>query len=207
VNRNGLVTTSATIETIGHTVLSGFSAIMRACTVGVQAMPNKTGPATSSELVVVGLLAIAMGAMVTLNVSGVLPGKGARAPIWVGVCGGLTFMLAGGALLLRWLAGGETHDGEMPRGTPFWLRAVYYLIGLICIGALAAVGTWVAFGPGTRAFSMSLPFLGKGPANEWLGRAVFGTGTLIVWLFFIVAARTYWRKLMHASDPEVQPQK
>jgi hypothetical protein len=105
-------------------------------------------------------------------------------------------MLADGALVLRWLAGGETHDGEMPHGTSFWLRAVCYLIGLICIGSLAAIGTWVAFGPGPRAFSMSIPFLGKGPANEWLGRAVFGVGAVLVWLFFIVAARRYWQRLM-----------
>ena len=156
--------------------------------------------AKSKELLFVGLVAIAMGAMVMLAVTDVLPGKGARAPVWVGVCAGLVFMLAGGALVLRWFAGGETHDGEMPRGTSFWQRAVYYLIGLICIGALAAIGTWVAFGPGPRAFSMSIPFLGKGPASEWLGRGVFGVGAVLVWLFFIVAARRYWQRLM-AEQP------
>ena len=119
----------------------------------------------------VGIAAIAMGAMVILAVTGVLPGKAAQAPVWVVVCAGLVFVLAGGALVLRWFAGGETHDGELPQGSPVWLRVIYYLVGLICIGSLATVGTWVAFGPGMRAFSMSMPFLGKGPANEWLGRA------------------------------------
>jgi hypothetical protein len=158
-------------------------------------MPSTSGPATSKELLVVGLFAIAMGAMAMLAVTGILPGKGARAPIWVGVCGGLVFVLAGGALVLRWLAGGEAHDGELPRGSPLWLHGVYYLLGLACIGSLAAIGTWVAFGPGTRAFSMSIPLLGRGPANEWLGRTVFGIGAVLVWLFFIVAARKYWQKL------------
>ena len=151
--------------------------------------------AKSRELLFAGIAAIAMGAMVILAVTGVLPGKGAQAPAWVVVCAGLVFVLAGGALVLRWLAGGETHDGELPKGSPVWLRAVYYLIGLICIGSLAAVGTWVAFGPGVRAFSMSIPFLGQGPANEWVGRALFGVGAVLIWLFFILAARSYWRKL------------
>jgi hypothetical protein len=43
---------------------------------------------------------------------------------------------------------------------------------------------------------MSIPFLGKGPTNEWLGRGVFGVGAVLVWLFFIVAARRYWQRLM-----------
>lgn len=163
-------------------------------------MPNKTDPATSKELLLAGLAAMVMGAFVMLSVSGILPGKGAHAPVWVGLCGGMVFVLAGAALLMRWFAGGETHDGEMPRGTSFWLRGAYYLLGLICIGALAAIGTWVAFGPGTRAFSMSIPFLGKGPANEWLGRAVFGTGAVLIWLFFLVAARMYWQKLMRGEQ-------
>ena len=117
------------------------------------------------------------------------------------MCGGLVFVLAGGALVLRWRAGGETHDGELPRGSPVFLRGVYYLLGLVCIGSLAAIATGVAFGPGTRAFSMSIPFLGKGPANEWLGRTVFGIGAMLVWLFFIVAARKSWQKLTRNEQP------
>jgi hypothetical protein len=35
-----------------------------------------------------------MGAMVMLAVTGILPGKGPQAPIWVGECGGLVFVLA-----------------------------------------------------------------------------------------------------------------
>jgi hypothetical protein len=162
-------------------------------------MPNRSGPATSNELLVVGLLAVAMGAMVMLAVSGVLPGKGTHAPMWVGGCGGLAFVLAGGALILRWFAGGETHDAEMPQDTAFWLRAIYDLTGLSCIGALAAIGTWVAFGPGERTFSMSVPFFGKGPANEGLARAAFGIGAAMVWLFFVLAARKSWRKLMRGN--------
>ena len=155
-----------------------------------------TETAKSKELLLAGLAAIVMGAIVMLAVTGILPGKGARAPFWVGACGGLVFVLAGGALVLRWFAGGATHDGELPKGSPVWLRAVYALLGLMCIAGLAAVGSWVAFGPGVRAFSMSVPFLGKGPAGEWLGRTVFGIGAVLTWLFFIMAARRAWRTLM-----------
>jgi hypothetical protein len=154
---------------------------------------------SSKELLLVGLFAIAMGVMAMLVVSGVLPAKGAHAPLWVGACAGSVFILAGGALVLRWFAGGNASDGEWPQGAPLWLRAVYYLIGLACIGALAAIGTWVAFGPGERAFSVSMPFLGKGPANEWIGRGAFGAGALLTWLFFFIAAVSWWRKLMRTN--------
>ena len=76
------------------------------------------------------------------------------------------------------------------------LRVAYYLLGLAVVGALATVGTWVAFGPGERAFAVSLPFLGSGPASPWIGRAVFGVGAVLTWLFFVVAAVAWWRKLV-----------
>lgn len=161
-------------------------------------MPEK--PAPSKELLFVGLFAIAMGVIPMLMLSGIIPGSTLRAPVWVGALAGGVFILAGLALVLRWCAGGDTHDGEMPKSAPLFLRALYSLIGLACIGALAAIGTWVAFGPGERAFSVSIPFIGSGPANQWLGRSVFGFGALITWGFFLLAAVTWWRKL-RASAP------
>jgi len=155
---------------------------------------TETPVRSSTKLLLAGLFAVAMGVMLLLFASGVVPSKGANAPAWIGVCAGLPFLLAGGALLLRWFAGGSADDGEMPEGAPFWSRAVYQLAGLICIGTLAAIGTWVGFGPGERAFSTTIPFLGKG-ANELIGRSAFGAGALLTWLFFFVAATTWWRKL------------
>jgi hypothetical protein len=151
-------------------------------------------PHTSLELLLIGLLAIAMGALAMLAVSGFLPGKSANAPLWVGVAGGMIFVFAGGALVLRWYAGGDTHHAELPEASPHWLRASYYLIGLACIGTLAAIGSWVAFGPGERAFTMTSPF-GSGPGDPWIGRIAFGAGALVSWLFFMLAARSYWRRL------------
>lgn len=150
--------------------------------------------ARSKELLFVGLFAVAMGIIPMLMVTGVLSST-LHAPLWVGVLAGGVFILAGSALVLRWFAGGDANDGEMPKSAPLWLRAVYYLMGLAVIGALAAIGTWVAFGPGTRAFSVSIPFLGSGPGNEWIGRGAFGLGAILTWLFFVVAAVSWSRKL------------
>jgi hypothetical protein len=151
----------------------------------------------SRELLFVGLFAIALGAFVMLMVSGVIPSKdGAmHAPLWVVVCAGSVFILAGAALLLRHLGGGSVNDGEMPAGAPFWLHVAQYIIGLIVIGALASVGTWIAFGPGPRAFSVTIPFLGSGPGNGWMGRIVFGAGTILTWLCFAIMAVLWGRKL------------
>jgi hypothetical protein len=163
-------------------------------------MSDKSRQATSLELLLIGLLAIAMGALAALAVSGLLPGKSAGAPIWIGVAGGMIFVFAGGALVLRWFAGGEAHDSELPESSPRWLRASYSLIGLACIGLLAAIGTWVAFGPGERAFTMTIPYGGSGPGNQSIGRIAFGVGALVSWLFFILAARSYWRRLTRREN-------
>jgi len=53
---------------------------------------------------------------------------------------------------------------------------------------------------GERAFSTTIPFLGKG-ANELIGRSAFGAGALLTWLFFFVAATTWWRKLSGSKTP------
>jgi hypothetical protein len=156
-------------------------------------------PVRSSKLLLAGLSAAALGAMILLVASGVLPSKATDAPAWTGACAGLAFLLASGALLLRWVAGGGVEHGEMPKGAPFWSRAFYQLAGLICIGSLAAVGTWVGFGPGERTFSMSIPYLGKA-ANELIGRSAFGAGALLTWLFFFVAASNWWRKLSDSRN-------
>jgi hypothetical protein len=163
-------------------------------------MTDKPRRAASLELLIIGLLAIAMGGLAMLAVSGLLPGKGANAPLWVAVAGGMIFVFAGGALVLRWLAGGATHDAELPEGSPWWLRASYSLIGLACIGMLAAIGTWVAFGPGERAFTMTIPYGGSAPAGQSIGRIAFGVGALVTWLFFILAARSSWRKLTRREN-------
>ena len=94
---------------------------------------------------------IALGALITLAAAGLLPSKGGDAPAWVVACAASIFVFAGSLLVLRSFMGGDMHERELPRGVPLQLRVAYYLLGLAVVGALATVGTWVAFGPGERA--------------------------------------------------------
>jgi hypothetical protein len=139
--------------------------------------------------VALGLVFIAMGVLLVLISVGVVPGaeKSLEAPRWVGACAGLMFAFCGGAIIVGYaVAGGAGPDGDLPAGTPRWVRLTQFLLGLGIISSLAAIATWIAFGPGPRAFSVTLPFVGRGPGDETVGRAVFGFGAVLMWLFLIV---------------------
>jgi hypothetical protein len=56
---------------------------------------------------------------------------------------------------------------------------------------MAATGSWIAFGSGSRTFSVNVPLL----SGEGIGRIVFGVGALIMWLIVIGVAVQTWRKL------------
>jgi len=138
--------------------------------------------------VAVGLAVSAMGALIVL-LGGRDPGGDAslEAPRWVVAAAGLSFVLAGAAIIVGYaVAGGGAPDGDLPPGTPRWVRVTQSLLGLGIIVALAAVGTWVAFGPGPRAFSVTLPFVGRGPGDETVGRVAFGIGAVLMWIFLVV---------------------
>ena len=165
-------------------------------------------PASKRELLFIGLFAIAMGVITVLIAGGVIPAKpatGPHAPMWLATLSGSIFLLAGAAIMLRALAGGAAENGDLPADAPLWLRALYYAMGLAVVGTLAAIGTWVAFGPGERTFSTTIPFLASGPANEWVGRAAFGAGAVIGWLMFAMFAVSWWRKLKSATMIDVAP--
>jgi hypothetical protein len=165
-------------------------------------------PGSTRELLFIGLFAIAMGVITVLIAGGMIPAKpakGEHAPMWLAVLSGSIFLLAGTAIMLRALAGGTAENGDLPADAPLWLRVLYYAMGLTIVGALAAIGTWVAFGPGERTFSTTIPFLASGPANEWIGRVAFGAGAIIGWLMFAVFAMSWWRKLKRATMIDVAP--
>lgn len=142
--------------------------------------------------VALGLVFIAAGlGIILLFTVGLVPSAEAslEAPRWVVACVGLIFALAGGAVIVGYaVAGGAGPDGDLPPGTPWQVRLTQALLGLGTIGCLAAIFTWVAFGPGPRAFTITLPFVGRGPGDETLGRAVFGIGAGLIWAFFAVIA-------------------
>jgi hypothetical protein len=109
-------------------------------------------------------------------------------------CAGLAFLLAGIAVVTRAFAGDAALEGELPPTAPRWIRLTQYLVALATMGCLAAIGTWIAFGPGARAFSASGPFFGGG-IGEAIGRTVFGIGAMVSWLGLIALARSGARQL------------
>ena len=148
---------------------------------------------------VLGALVIAMGAFVVLVASDALDmhyQRTASAPPWIGMIGGLVFVLAGGALMIG--ARGAS-DGKLPATAPWILRALQHAVILVLVGLMATIGTWVAFGPGERAFTMS-GFGMTGDDNLWLGRAMFGVGALITWTFFVAVAWRAQRELFRRGS-------
>jgi hypothetical protein len=75
------------------------------------------------------------------------------------------------------------------------MRLFYYVLGLTAAAALASIGTWVAFGPGPRAFSGTGMFLLSREAGETVGRIVFGFGAVLTWLITVALAVSGARKL------------
>jgi hypothetical protein len=134
--------------------------------------------------VLIGIALAGFGVFCFLLATGVIgqsPSGGGATPAWVGICAGLVFLCGGGAIVVGYaIAGGVAPDGDLPAGTPFRVRLTQYVLGITMGSALAAIGSWVAFGRGPRHFTMSGPF-GSGPGNEIMGRVVFGIGAVLAW--------------------------
>ena len=104
-------------------------------------------------------------------------------PVWVGVCAGALFVLAG-AMIINGYA--WTHG-----------RVLQDLMGFCVCSLFAAIFGWIAFGPGERNFSstVDLPFWrSTGRGNEWLGRAMFGFGALMAVGLGLFASVSAFRK-------------
>ena len=118
-------------------------------------------------------------------------------PLWLGSLAGLAIFSAGLAIIIRTWAGMNDGSGEMPPGASRWMKTVYWLCGLVAMASLAAIGTWVAFGSGDRAFSMSGLF--GGSIGAGIGRAIFGICTIMTWVAVIALTRTGARKIFGKS--------
>ena len=145
-----------------------------------------------------GAIVAAIGFYIVLVGLGVLPPPGrANAPMWVVLLAGLCFLLGGlGVLIPAAVTGEVTSDGELPAGAPYWLRVFQYLLVLTIFAAFAMIGSFVAFGPGTRSFSVSVPFVSTSGGSEIFGRIAFGVGAIITWLCLILVAVGGWRKFI-----------
>ena len=73
--------------------------------------------------------------------------------------------------------------------------AIGYLAGvpaILAAAALAAVGGWIGFGPGSRRCGGSIggiPFL----PGEWVCRLVFGAGAILTGLIVLLMLRSLFR--------------
>jgi hypothetical protein len=95
-----------------------------------------------------------------------------RVPAWVAYVAASAFVLAG--LCLSAGAAGNV-------GLQRWL-------GVAVTVSLFVVSVWVAFGPGERECSFSLPFFQSG-ASDAVCRGAFGIGAILVGLFLVLVLR------------------
>lgn len=159
-------------------------------------MVEKT-TASPKEMLGIGCIAAVAGSYFLLIGAGVLPVPGGpknlHGPLWIVLCAGLAFFLGGAAVVLQVL-GRANAQGELPAQAPFWMRAAQYLIGVAIFASLAAIGSWIAFGPGERSFSGSFGSF-EGNVGAAIGRSAFGIGAIIAWLATIAFAVSGARKL------------
>jgi hypothetical protein len=184
----------------------------RECRIGLR--PERTRLMSDSKRVrastftiLVGILTLAIGTIPLLTVLGVLPrGNDASdaAPLWIGWLIGMVFVGAGILVIIKGIVGNaDDASGSLPAGAPRLLRAIYDRVGVALVGSLAAVFSWVAFGPGARHFSvhffvpaggLSMPTSGAG---DTLGRVAFGIVAVMIWGFavaLVVMTVRRWRR-------------
>jgi hypothetical protein len=139
-------------------------------------------------------LLIGLGIVSSANVE---PGT----PMWVVICAGLLFVVAGFAIILDFaIADGVGPDGDFKPGTPFAIRLGNFVLGMTIVGLMIAIFGWVAIGRGPRHFSstVSLPFMAaRGASGEMSGRIAFGAATLLMVAMFVgctaVGIERLWR--------------
>jgi hypothetical protein len=157
-------------------------------------------PASRRERLAIGAICVVSGLLIGLIAIGIFKPdpKSIHAPLWVIGLAGMAFALAGSSIMLGVCANAQA-DGSLPVTAPLLARIAQYLMGLTIVGALAAVGTWVSFGPGERSFTSTISLFGYangGAGDETVGRIVFGFGAIAAWLFFIAVAVHGARKLL-----------
>lgn len=147
-------------------------------------------PAINKIHIAMGLLAVAIGTLPLLSAVGILPSRPPApgdAPVWIAAAIGLAFFLAGVVAIVQSFASAGGSGGELSATAPRTLRAVYDLMVTAIPVALAALFSWVAFGPGERHFSVSGGSGGTAGAmsasggGDMIGRMAFGMGAFVAW--------------------------
>ena len=161
---------------------------------------TETDPPPDKSTIACGLVTVAMGLFLVLQTSGLLgfdSKSGTEAPAWIGICAGLVFVAGGIAVTLQSLPFARIRPGgDFSDETPTWVRSVVLASALTIVGGMAAIGGWVAFGPGPRHFYVVGLFIGSDRFDDTLGRAIFGLGAVLTGIAFIAFAVTGTRLLI-----------
>lgn len=120
-----------------------------------------------------------------------VPDGSAGAPTFVIVLAGLAFLFAGANVIVRGRTGARDNESNLPAASATWATMPYRVFGIAIAGTLATIGTWIAIGSGPRQFTVSGPI----PAGETLGRAIFGLGAVIAWIYVIAITVGTVRKI------------
>ena len=151
------------------------------------------------KLVALGVLTTAAGVYFGLvGLEALPPPSKINGPIWLSLFVGLIFFAGGVSVIVSGATGAYDRSGELPADAPLWVATIYWLSGVLAAAGLAGIGTWVAFGSGTRHFSMA--GLIAGPVGEGIGRTIFGIGAIITWLLVAVMARAGAKKIFGKKD-------
>ena len=131
----------------------------------------------------IGLLGIAIGAAIIASVTGLLPVQARLQPgvtNWIVICAGIVFAGIGGVFALTGFS--ATKIGSRVRArVPILFRLLNFLVAVAALGSLATIASFAAFGPGPRAFTFTLPFVGQVLGAELIGRFFFGAMALLLW--------------------------
>ena len=148
-------------------------------------MNSNPAPSRDWTLAALGVLTTAIGVYFALvGIDAAPPPGRVNGPVWLTFLVALVFFAGGVAVIVRGMTGGDNRSSELPFDTPRWVGVIYWLTTVMVATGLAGIGTWVAFGPGERQFSMSGPV--AGPVGDTVGRIAFGIGAVITWLIVLV---------------------
>ena len=162
--------------------------------IGREAKAMDRKPTRDWKLAAIGVAVAAFGIYFGLvGFELVPPPSRINGPIWIALAIALIFAPTGLSLIVRALSGTGDDSSDLPDDGPVWMKCIYWLDSVIVAAGLATIGSWVAFGPGTRHFSVSGPVFG--PLGESIGRTVFGIGAIIAWLIVLAFARAGAKKI------------
>ena len=131
----------------------------------------------------IGLLGMAIGTAIILSVTDVLPVQGRLQPgitNRIVMCAGIAFAGIGGVFALTGFSGTKVGSRLQVRA-PLLFRLLNFLVAVVAFSSLATIASFAAFGPGPRAFTFTLPFVGEVVGAELIGRIFFGAMALLLW--------------------------